>query len=281
MKPFALYHTFTEHFTIGEQKLLQMILEMVNANAVYLLGASLNGRRTESVFSPSSPSAQRISEYFLLVIMGGPNNKPLYEWQDKIEQHLRPFATVTVIVLETITFQQWLNDCHPFAVTVAATSVPIFKKEGIQFALPTTVQINQQKLQGYFREGIEKTRSFFAGAELYMVRKEYKMAAFMLHQATEQALVTLVKTGTGYHSHTHNIERLLRYASMISYQLPDIFPRHTDQEKQLFKLLQNAYSDARYAELYIIGYKELHLLIGRVKEIIAVAEGFEKKIFYN
>lgn len=278
MKPFTLYHPFREHFTINEQKLVQMILEMANPNAVYLLGASLNVRRTESIFSPSSPSAQHISEYFVLVIVSDLNSKPLYEWQDQLEQHLKPLATVTVIVLETITFQQWLNDCHPFAVKVAATSVPIFKKEGIQFALPTTVQINQQKLPGYFREGIEKTRSFFAGAELYMVRKEYKMAAFMLHQATEQALVTLVKTGTGYHSHTHNIERLLRYASMVSYQLPDIFPRHTDQEKQLFKLLQNAYSEARYAELYTIGYKELHLLIGRVKEIIAVAEGFEKNI---
>ncbi|MDH7462167.1 HEPN domain-containing protein [Chitinophagaceae bacterium 26-R-25] len=277
MKPFAIYHTFREHFSIGEQKLLQMILEMVNPAAVYLLGASLNGRRTESIFSPSSPSAQHISEYFLLVVISNTNNKPLYEWQDQIEQHLRPFATVTVIVLETITFQQWLNDCHPFAVTVAETSVLLFKNEGIQFSTPDIKDSDQCKRQRCLTEGITKARSFLAGAELYVIRKEYKLAAFMLHQATEQALCTLIKSGMGYHPHTHNLDRLLRYSSMVRYQMPDIFPRNNDMEKQLFKLLQTAYSDVRYSEVYAIGYKEVSLLMERVKTVIAITEDFEKK----
>ena len=89
----------------------------------------------------------------------------------------------------------------------------------------------------------------------------------MLHQATEQALGTLVKIGTGYHYCTHNIERLLRYAAMVSYQLPDIFPRKTETEKRLFSLLQKAYIDSRYKEDYNIGFTDLLELTERVRTI--------------
>lgn len=274
MKPFTLYHIFMDHFVNGEQKLRQLLLEIVDPDAIFLLGATLNRRRTESIFSPSSPTAQHISDYFLLVLIPETMNKELYEWQDQIEQHLKSFTTVTVIVLETITFQQWLNTCHPFAVTVAETSVAIFKKETFLLSPQTMVNPDQQKLLQFFKEGIKKTKSFLAGAELYVIRKEYKQAAFMLHQTTEQALITIIKTGMGYHSHTHNIDRLLRYASMVCYQLPEIFPRTTDREKQIFKLLQTAYSEARYSDSYTINYKELQSLFERVKQIITILEAF-------
>jgi HEPN domain-containing protein len=274
MKPFALYHTFKDHFVNGEQKLRQLLLEIVHPDAIFLLGATLDRRRTESIFSTSSPTAQHISGYFLLVLIPETMNKELYEWQDQIEQHLKTFTTVTVIVIETITFQQWLNNCHLFAVTVAETSAPLFKNDNIQLSLPCKVDVDQVKMQRCFTEGITKAKSFLAGAELYLVRKEYKLAAFMLHQTTEQALTALIKIGMGYHTHTHNIDRLLRYASMVSYQIQEIFPRTTDHEKQLFKVLQNAYSDARYSELYAVGYRELSLIIERVKEIVAIAESW-------
>jgi HEPN domain-containing protein len=89
----------------------------------------------------------------------------------------------------------------------------------------------------------------------------------MLHQATEQALGTLIKIRTGYHCCTHNIERLLRYAGMVSYQIPDIFPRKTDNEKRLFNLLRKAYIDSRYREDYSIGFTDLLDLTERVRII--------------
>lgn len=42
------------------------------------------------------------------------------------------------------------------------------------------------------------------------------MAAFMLHQAAEQALLTIFKKATGWHVNTHNIDKLLRYCSMVN-----------------------------------------------------------------
>jgi hypothetical protein len=59
---------------------------------------------------------------------------------------------------------------------------------------------------------------------------------------------------------------------MICYRLPDIFPATTENEKQLLKLLQKGYSEARYSENYSVQYKDLQTLFERVKEIINIVE---------
>ena len=68
----------------------------------------------------------------------------------------------------------------------------------------------------------------------------------------------------GYHCCSHNIERLLRYAGMVSYRIQDVFHRKKDGEKKLFNLLQRAYIDSRYREDYSIGFTDLLKLLERV-----------------
>lgn len=110
-------------------------------------------------------------------------------------------------------------------------------------------------------------QKFLAGAELYTVRKQYKLAAFMLHQTAEHSLLTLLQVTTGMRVNTHNLDRLIRYASMVSYKLQHIFPRNKDNEKRLFKLLQHAYSDARYKDDYSIHFQEVEALTKQVNEL--------------
>jgi HEPN domain-containing protein len=105
------------------------------------------------------------------------------------------------------------------------------------------------------------------------------MAAFMLHQSAEQALRTLLTTGTGYQANTHNLNRLIRYASLVSHQLPDIFPQKNDREKRLFNLLQRAYVDARYKEDYKINSDDLLYLTEKVRHIHELVSAVGKSIF--
>ena len=50
-----------------------------------------------------------------------------------------------------------------------------------------------KKQYQYCTQGINIVNEFIAGAELFRVREQNKMAAFMLHQAAEQALLTIFK----------------------------------------------------------------------------------------
>jgi uncharacterized protein len=89
---------------------------------------------------------------------------------------------------------------------------------------------------------------------------EYKMAAFMLHQCAEHTLPAIFKNGSGLHINIHSLDKLIRYCSMVNYRIPEIFPRHNEQQERLFQLLQKAYSDTRYKDNYSINAAELQTL---------------------
>ena len=48
-------------------------------------------------------------------------------------------------------------------------------------------------------KGMNKATEFLAGADLYRVRKQNKMAAFMLQRAAEHTLHTILKMKPGLH----------------------------------------------------------------------------------
>lgn len=132
-------------------------------------------------------------------------------------------------------------------------------------------------IERQYRVGFSKAQEFLVGADLYGIRKQYSLALLMLHQAAEQALGTIIKIGMSYYCCSHNIERLLRYASWVNGKVHEVFPMHTDSEKRLFTLLQKAYIDSRYEDDYTVKYQDLLLLIERVKLLIAILEEWGKK----
>lgn len=274
MKPFTIYHTMSESFTGQQEKLVSLIREVAAPDMIYLLGASLYRRRSESIFCSTSPTAQHTADYFFLILMGDTHKKPLSQWQDQIEQQCGLVMAVTVLVLETNTFMDWLTQAHLFAYHVYHASCCLYSADHVSLPAPSGYDIatERQTLEKQYREGLYKAQEFLAGAELFRIRKQYKMSVFMLHQSAEQALSTLLKTKTGFYGCTHNIDRLLRYASLVCYQLPDVFPRKTENEKRLFGLLQKAYIDSRYREDYTICLHDLQILTARVKRIMELLE---------
>ncbi len=281
MKPFTIYHLRRESFSFLQQPLVDIIVKATKPDMIFLLGASLQRRRSESIFNEQAPTSQHISDCFLLVLIPDLCNKELHEWQDKIENNCKSLMPVTALVLQTITFEEWLKAGHRFALTVLQSAMPVYDSGNLSLTIPQDVAnaITSKDCERQYTEGLMKAKEFLAGADLYSVRKQHAMAAFMLHQSVEQALRTLLKVGTGYHANTHSLDRLIRYGSLIAYQLPDIFPQKTDQEKRLFTLLQKAYIDTRYKEDYKISNDDLLDLSERVKHIHEILADVGKTVF--
>lgn len=245
---------------------------------IYLLGVALHCYHSESIFCDKAPALQDTCDYFLLVLLNSLKGKEQYEWQDKIEQYCSECAPVTVIVMQTSIFDDWLQAGHRFARNVVHLAIPLYKADGFSFSpAPEADTIAEQKsIAKHYRDGLAKGREFLAGAELFRIRNQYKMSAFMLHQAAEHCLNGLIKAGTGFHAYTHNLDRLIRYGSLVCYQLQDIFPRKTEQDKKLFSLLQKAYGDARYKEDYSIDLNSLLLLIDKVSCLLDITTDLSK-----
>ncbi|SDD77733.1 HEPN domain-containing protein [Niabella drilacis] len=267
MNPFSIYHLCPEGFPRFQQQLTDVIIKTTTPDMIFLLGAMLHRKRSESIFNESAPYSQQLSDCTLLILLPNLANKELHEWQDKIENHCGAILPVTTLVLATPTFVEWLQACLPFALSVWRHAPVLYDTGHIcREDIPELkAPISNKDAIKQWEDGLSKAREFLAGAELYRVRKQHKMAAFMLHQSAEQALRALLKAGTGYHANTHSIDRLLRYSSLVAHQLPEIFPRQTEQDKRLFNLLQKAYIDTRYKEDYKITDEELLTLTGKVR----------------
>lgn len=279
MNSFSIHHLCQDYFFSIQQPLIDIILKAANPEMIFLLGTSLNRRGNESIFHQPAPDSLHVSNCFLLILIKDRNNKELYEWQDKIENDCKALMPVTTIVLQHTTFEEWLKQGHFFAASVLQSAVLIYNSGNFGFPdyKPASAAITKPS-EKHLLEGLTKAKEFLAGSELFRVRKQHAMAAFMLHQSAEQALHTLLKAGTGYHANTHSIDKLLRYASLVSYQLPDIFPQKTEEEKRLFNLLQKAYTDSRYKEDYKISTDDLLCITEKVRRILEILSGLDKNL---
>jgi HEPN domain-containing protein len=199
--------------------------------------------------------------------------------QDKIKGRCHSLVPVTAIVLEADQFQNWLQEGHPFAYNVYKSGERLYDGGNTTFIEPKAIdepQLNT-KNEALLNQGINKVQEFVAGADLFRIREQNKMAAFMLHQAAEQALITLLKIMTGLHLNTHSIDRLFRCCSLISDKISCIFPRNNHKNERLFQLIQKAYIDTRYKEDYCISIDNLLILTDRVRAL----EIFVKEVCSN
>ena len=273
-----MYYLLTERFKSQEAKLVSLIRETVPVEKIYLLGSSLQQQRTESVFVTDAPSRRHAGHYWLLVLVD-PDTSPGSNYvQDKIENTCRQLVPVTAIVLGQPQFNTWLNEGHRFACTVAGIAVLLYNSSTIPPVIPSAVREDIMADQSFYTQSLNRVNEFIAGADLYRLRQQNKMAAFMLHQAAEQGLLALFKKATGLHVSTHNIDKLVRYCSMVYDRIPLLFGPENGGGGQPLKLLQKAYVEARYKEDFAVNNADMVGITRGVKLLQAmVQEGIESE----
>ncbi|MFA6714911.1 MAG: HEPN domain-containing protein [Victivallales bacterium] len=123
-----------------------------------------------------------------------------------------------------------------------------------------------------FEQWFESANEFFDDYTHNLKLKRYNKAAFELHQATERFYTAYALVTSEYKPKTHNINKLGKIAARYCPEYKKIFPRQTDEEKRLFKLLKDAYIDARYKKNYKITKDELTYLSKRVEKLRDLVE---------
>jgi len=273
MNPFSIYHTHQPEFTQGQQSIVEQMVTIAQPHAIYLLGASRLSRRSESIFMQQAPASSYISHCFYLLLMPANTGKTMDQWQDQLE-HAIDALPFTVLPIPADTFKDWLHQGHPFACNLHRQAPPLYKSPGFILEEIVPPPLPTQANEKEHAHAIRLAKEFVAGAELYIIRKEYRLASFMLHQAAEQSLHSLIQQRMGYAANIHSIERLLRYASLVSYELPDVFNAALPSDQKLLDLLQKSYVAARYRPDFTIKEYELERLLQKVKRILQIGERY-------
>jgi uncharacterized protein len=255
------------------QCIVQVIVKAASPEHILLLGACYTRQQLYNIFCDTVTACQQVTHYDLLVLLRENDHRNPDEVQDMIENRCRAHTPVTVIVFDIKRFNELLANGHPFCCDACTSALHVYDGGKVKLAKPNPC--NGASLQLQARQAFSKwhnmAQEFLAGAELYLMRKQFALAAFMLHQVAERSYVELIQVMTGYRAGTHNLDKLSRYAKSFSANIALVFPRNNEKEERLFRQLQKAYIHSRYKDDYVITAQEVEELMVRVKKLLELA----------
>lgn len=274
-------HPLSSCNTMQLHEIVNIVVKAVSPEHIFLLGASFTRHQLCSIFSEAPATYAQVSHYDLLVLLPADEKRSPDEVQDIIENRCRAHTPVTATIFYMNQFNELLAAGHSFCCEVYASALSVYDAGRVSLREPCFPERAQLQLQAkeVFAKWHGGAEEFFAGAELYIARKQLKMAAFMLHQVAERCYVGLIQVMTGYRAGTHNLDKLLRYARSFSAELWQLFPRNNEKEEQLFRQLQKAYIHSRYKDDYSVNEQELLTLKERLANMLKVVKQLcERKI---
>ncbi len=271
--------TSLEHLTAAARESfvsgIETLVQVIEPELIVCYGTRV---RTVSAWSPfrQEPVPATRGEYDVLVVLREGDHRRDHEIIDMIERRNTEDVAFMAVVHRLEGVRDALLNNSTFFATVCRQGVLVYGSIGaLQGYTPSViVQPDPAQLTFQWERWFGLSRNFLSTATECASRGWYPLAVFMLHQAVEHACIAAVRVCMGYRPSTHSLTRLLRLVGNISVQVSSIFPCFTDEERELFSVLQRAYLDARYREVYSVSAAETAVLIRRVRMLQQLAETF-------
>ena len=218
-----------------------------------------------------------MSDYDLLVIVNDKKLKDVADYWYKAEDRLITEPAIKTPVNFIVHTLQEVNNAlaqgQYFFSDIRREGIALHELKGhtLAEAKPLTAEEAHEIARKHFDQWFPSAVEFMPGFELYMDRKSWNKAAFLLHQATEHAYQCALLVLTNYGPPTHNIKFLRSLAEDLDETMRDVWPRETKHDRRCFELLKRAYVEARYSEHYKITEEELTWLgkrVGQLQELV-------------
>jgi len=283
--------TDIDHLPAPKQRELERIVEVIfdefreateNATGrrkgarilkIVLFGSHARGDWVDAPLSAN----QYKSDYDILVIV---SQKELTDratyWLKAEERLIRAYTIektlptpVNFIVHSLHEVNDGLAHGRVFFMEVAKDGIALYEADDRELTTPKPKTSKQalETAQEYFEEWLPNAAGFLKVFHFCMTERDWKRAAFLLHQATESLYQGLLLTVTFYAPHNHNIAFLRSLAEGLDRRLYGIWPETAHRERAMFQKLKEAYTKARYSKHYKISEEELAWLGARVEEL--------------
>lgn len=211
------------------------------------------------------------SDYDILVVLNEAELVEDYKIWHTVEERaaLKTNAPVNLIVHTLREINQELNQGHYFFKDIREQAIQLYQYNNTELLTPGKLDPVEAKevAQKHFDQWFESAGSFVIDFGHCIERKDYKKAAFELHQAVERYFSCLLLVFTNYRPKSHNIKALYSLVTQQAGELKEVFPLNGKFNRRCFQLLKKAYIEARYSEHYKISEEELNWLAERVEQL--------------
>jgi HEPN domain-containing protein/predicted nucleotidyltransferase len=186
------------------------------------------------------------------------------------------FQTRPQLINESVSkLNDALSEGRYFYVEILAQGIMLYDSEEYRLATPRELDYAEIKemAEAYYKDKYSDAEDFLFHAKIAQERGTYQMCSFMLHQATENFIKTIPLVYVLYGYKEHDLEFLIEKCKPYTLDLAKVFPRDTDEEERLFKLLQRAYIEARYNKKnFAVTQADIDALIPRIELLRDIVE---------
>ncbi|RFA24334.1 hypothetical protein CAI21_22040 [Alkalilimnicola ehrlichii] len=183
-------------------------------------------------------------------------------------------ASVRPIVHRLAYVNESLSEGRYFFLDIKREGRVLYKKSWVELEEPRELSAEGQRriAQEYFDSWLKAAHGFYEGFEFYKGRDNLPLAAFNLNQSAESAYKCILLVHTFYTPQEHRLVYLALEAAAFGPVYEEIFPCQTQEEQDLFDLLDNAYIAGRYRMGFSVDHEHLDYLAERVQRLLAVTE---------
>lgn len=197
-----------------------------------------------------------------------------YVAEDKILRDGDIARPVNIIVHSLEEVNQSLGRGEYFWVDIARDGIVLYELPCHPLATPRplTPADAYHMADTYFRDWMQKIDSGIKLSVFAISEREFKDAAFLLHQATERAYICFLLVQKLYFPKSHNIKFLRSLAEDNEPRLIEAWPRDARIDRRRFELLKRAYVEARYSPAYAIDIDDLNAILVSVRTLREIVE---------
>lgn len=218
------------------------------------------------------------SDFDLLIVVSHEDLTDIADYwyiaEDRIARDPSIERPVNIIVHSLDEVNQALTRGEYFWVDIARDGCIVYELPCHPLATPKplTPADAHRMAQEYFDEWLSSADDFFESARDAIARDKNKLAAFLLHQATERLYICFLLVRTLYFPRSHNIKFLRSLAEDKEPRLVEAWPRASKIDRRRFERLKRAYVEARYSASYSITTEDLDALAGSVTRLRGIVD---------
>ena len=257
-------------------EIVDIIKEVVTPEKIILFGSYAKGKYVEHRYTGKDGIFyEYVSDYDFLVVTLN-NTIKEYELEDIVNSRTQHFKQPINLQIHEIDYiNEGLEFGQYFFTDIVNEGVLLYDTDLVDFADPRELTPSEEKeiAQRYFDIWYPAGLALLNSVSFNFQQKQFKLATFELHQATESFYYAILLVFTGYKPKTHNLYKLRKQAKHLSEELFLLFPIETNkEEKNLFDLLKRGYIDARYKTDFVITEEELSKLILRINQMKTIVD---------
>jgi len=260
-----------------------ILLEVPETQVIILYGSYARGNHVE--YDQRTEYRVRTffkSDYDIAVITEKSEHNHILSRLERVAEAFskgRYYTNITPIqfITENIdNFNQSIVEGRYFHTDIRTEGIQLYNSGKYKIARKRKLNFTEihNLAQEYYEQRFERASSFVRSATHAYNDKDYKTAAFLLHQATENYLCAILLTGELYCPKEHSIMRLFSHTKRVTRETLEVFHSDTKDEERLLLLLEDAYIQARYNPDFEVKPDDIFLLFQRIKHLTEIAEKF-------